>query len=196
MIQLTMLAGIPLVTCNIILSNEVTTLLLGEKWNGIAPVFAWLSVGGLAAPLYSSTFWLFTSQNKTNQQMRYAVYTSAISVASFAIGVRWGAVGVSVANALAFDFIQTPLIVWAATRASHISLQDMAKAIAPILTAGAVTATLITTYCFYFSHKSLLEIVEVYSIAYVVFAFSLGLTPGGVGFISSSYKYLGFWTNK
>jgi PST family polysaccharide transporter len=114
--------------------------------------------------------------------MRYAVLTSAIGVMSFAIGVHWGAIGVAVVNALAFDFIQTPLIVWAATRKSPVSLREIARAMIPIFTSGIATASIISVYCSYFNRFGLLDVVQVYALAYILFALLFGMTPGGIRF--------------
>jgi PST family polysaccharide transporter len=187
MVQLILLASMPLMICNIFMSNELTELLLGKQWNGVAAVFGWISVGGLAAPIYSSAFWLFTSQNRTDQQMRYAVVTSAISVMSFAVGIHWNAIGVAAVSSITFDIIQTPLIVWAATRKGPVSLREIAGVMIPLFTSGGGTALVIGLYCSYFSHSSLLDIVQVYALAYFSFMSLFGMTPGGIRF------FLGTW---
>src|SRR5260370_26467687 len=83
MIQLIMLSGAPGITCVLVMSNELTLALMGSKWNGIGPIVSWLCVGSLASLIYSSAAWLFVSQGRTRQQLRYGFITSALSSVTF-----------------------------------------------------------------------------------------------------------------
>lgn len=135
-----MLAAMPGILFAMLMARPLIVLLLGRQWEGMAPVFAWLCLSGLASPLYSSTFMLFTTQDRTRQQMVYVTATSMISVVAFVAGLPWGPVGVAAGAALSFVLISTPLVCWGATRDGIVTPLDLVTALLPLVIAGCVTA--------------------------------------------------------
>src|SRR5258708_38087197 len=102
MLRLMLLIGVPAILFAMLMAQPLILLLLGPRWDGVAPVFSWLCIGSLASPIYSSTFWLFTTQERTGRQMTYVAATSAISVMSFIAGLPWGPAGVAAGAGLSF----------------------------------------------------------------------------------------------
>jgi PST family polysaccharide transporter len=139
MIQLPHLVCIPGLVCGIFLSPQFVHVLFGPTWNGIAPVASCVCIGGLGSILYGSASWLFTSQGRGREQMKWSIITSAISVASFVIGIRWGAVGVAGIGGAGFVLIQTPLMIWAATRTGPVTGRHVINAVMPSLVALSLT---------------------------------------------------------
>src|SRR6185295_5205183 len=115
----------------VVLARPLILFLWGERWAPAVPIFAWICVGGLVAPMFTTNAWLFTSEGRTSRQLALAVATSLISIASFGVGILWGAVGVARTNALTFTLIQTPLMMWAATSGGLVKPSDVLGAIAP-----------------------------------------------------------------
>jgi PST family polysaccharide transporter len=144
MVQVTLLFGAPGILFVLVMSKELMLTLLGPRWDGIAPILSWLCFGSFASPLYSSTVWLFVSQGRAGQQLRYGFITSAISVASFVAGLPWGPAGVAAGAGLAFVFLSTPLTCWGATRAGPLKSGDLLRAVVPLLVALLVTATILS----------------------------------------------------
>ncbi|HWB51571.1 MAG TPA: lipopolysaccharide biosynthesis protein [Stellaceae bacterium] len=143
MLRIMMLAGVPGILFAMVMARPLILLLLGRQWEGVAPVFSWLCLGGLASPLYSSTSWLFTTQGRTRRQLGYVAATSAISVAAFIAGLPWGPVGVAAGAGLSFVLISTPLVCWGATRDGIVGAADLAAALTPLVLAGASSAALL-----------------------------------------------------
>jgi PST family polysaccharide transporter len=121
------------------MARPLVTLLLGRQWDGVAPIFFWLCLGSLASPLYSSTFWLFTTQGQTRRQVVYVTVTSAISVAAFIAGLPWGPVGVAAGAGLSFLLISTPLVCWGATKDGMVRPADLVEALLPLTIAAVAT---------------------------------------------------------
>jgi PST family polysaccharide transporter len=140
MLRILMLAGVPGILFTMIMAKPLVLLLLGRQWEGVAPIFSWLCLGSLASPLYSSTFWLFTTQEQTKRQLVYVTATSAISVIAFVAGLPWGPVGVSAGAGLSFLLVSTPLVCWGATRDGMVGPIDLATALLPLAIAAAATA--------------------------------------------------------
>ena len=139
-LRMMMLAAVPGILFTITMARPLIVFLLGPRWEGVAPVFSWLSLGGLASPLYSSTFWLFTTQDQTKRQVIYVTVTSAISVLAFVAGLPWGPVGVAAGAGLSFVLISTPLVCWGATKHGIVTAFDLIAALSPFVIAGSVTA--------------------------------------------------------
>jgi PST family polysaccharide transporter len=70
--------------------------------------------------------------------MRYMVAASSISVLSFAIGALWGIIGIAAVSAVTFVLVQTPLVLFGATRTGPVSLRSVLLAILPFVCCGVV----------------------------------------------------------
>jgi len=136
MVQLMLLAGAPGIIFVGVQANPVMRLLLGENWGGVGPITTWLCLGCLAAPIYASASWLFTSQDRSGQQLRYGAIVSAISLISFIAGIPWGAEGVAAGSGLSLFLISTPYMCYHATKSGPVSIGGLTKALAPLLTAS------------------------------------------------------------
>jgi PST family polysaccharide transporter len=139
MLGIMLLAGAPGILFTMMMARPLVLFLLGPRWEGVAPVFAWLCLGSLASPMYSSTFWLFTTQERTGRQMAYVAATSVISVAAFVAGLPWGPAGVAAGAGLSFVVLSTPLVCWGATRDGVVSATDLMLALLPHVIAGLTT---------------------------------------------------------
>lgn len=142
-VRMMMLAATPGILFTITMARPLIVFLLGPRWEGVAPVFSWLCLGGLASPLYSSMSWLFTTQDQTRRQVAYATQTSVISVLAFVVGLPWGPVGVAAGAALSFVLISTPLVCWGATKRGIVTLFDLIAALLPFVISGGVTAAVL-----------------------------------------------------
>jgi PST family polysaccharide transporter len=139
MLRIMMLCGTPGILFTMVMARPLVLFLLGPQWEAVAPVFAWLCLGSLASPIYASTFWLFTTQERTGQQMYYVGATSVLSVMAFVAGLPWGPAGVAAGAGLSFLLISTPLVCWGATRHGAVTGRDLMLALAPLLIAGLTT---------------------------------------------------------
>ncbi len=179
MLQVTHVACVPGLIAVVVAAGPLIALLLGPKWAAMVPVFAWIGFGGTAAALSGSTYWLFTSQARAQEQMRFGVATALLNVASIAIGAPWGAVGVACATALSFVFVQTPMVVWAATRRGPVGLAMLWRGLAPLLGAALVAAAATMAALHWAGPRPLLQVVAAFVVAYGSFLLSLVAQPAG-----------------
>jgi polysaccharide transporter, PST family len=126
-----------------VMAKPLVSLLLGANWLSIAPVISWLSIGCFSLPIYTSTNWIFMSQQRSGEQLRYSVATSVVSIAGFVIGLPWGPVGVAAAAGLTYSVLATPLTCWGATRSGFVALRDLATVVVPSLAAAIPTAVIL-----------------------------------------------------
>lgn len=106
-----LLVTLPGLACLTIKADVVVPLLLGDAWAGAAPIFAALGFAGLVQTLNNPCGWLFVSQSRTWEFMRWGVFNAITCVIGFLIGLPYGAVGVAIVYAIG-EYIRTPLL-WA-----------------------------------------------------------------------------------
>ncbi|MEO1124836.1 MAG: lipopolysaccharide biosynthesis protein [Cyanobacteria bacterium J06639_16] len=87
--------GMPIVAFMFATADNVILLLLGEQWLGTVAIFQWLMPAAFLATFNVATGWVYQSSGRTDKQFRWGLLGSSITVLVFAIGVRWGAIGVA-----------------------------------------------------------------------------------------------------
>ena len=180
MLRLTAVLTAPAMICCTLLPDPIIALLLGDRWHEAAPIFGWICLGGIFAPVFGTTGWLFTTQARTAEQMRLSIVTALISIASFAIGIAWGAVGVAAVSALSFTFIQTPLMLWRVTREGAVGLRDMIGVLIPLCIAGLGAVAAILGCERVIAGRPLLLVAM--AVSYLVFCGLIFVYPGGRDF--------------
>ncbi|MBL8550127.1 MAG: lipopolysaccharide biosynthesis protein [Hyphomonadaceae bacterium] len=109
--------------------------LLGPKWAGAAPIFAWLAIAALHQPVSTTMNWLFISQGRADAYLVWSLFSAATCVLSFGIGLQWGAVGVAAAYALSDVLVRLPVLLWLVTRRGPVRLSQVLGAAAPFAAA-------------------------------------------------------------
>lgn len=105
-------------------SEQVVGLLFGEKWLPSAPIFAWLGIAGLIQPVSSTTGWIFICQGRTRTMFRWGIYASLTTIASFVVGLQWGAVGVAAAYAVGGYVLRLPVLAVLVHRTGPVTGMD------------------------------------------------------------------------
>lgn len=140
-IRAALLLAVPGIAFAIVMGRPLIVAVLGLRWSPTAPIFAWLGAGALAVPMNASLSWLFISQNRPRQQLLWCCTGTAMLVMSFVLGLPWGPVGVAASGSIVTWLLQTPMLVWAATRLGPVSLSDFGRAVYPLLIVALATLT-------------------------------------------------------
>ena len=122
--------------------TEVVALLFGQAWQPMAPILFWLSLAGLVQPLSSSSGWLFIACGRTDAMFRCGVINSLSTIVAFCVGLRWGAVGIAAAYAVAEYAVHVPVQYWWLDRLGLARARDLLKVQVPLLGAAALTVPL------------------------------------------------------
>lgn len=189
MIQMMLVASIPGLGATMALAEPLVRMLLGKQWEGSAAVVSWLCLGGLGSSLYSSTYWLFLSQQRSGEQLRYTIAATVISVTGFAIGLPWGVLGVSASASITFFFLCMPIVMAGATREGPISGIDIFKATVPLYALGLVSS--VATYLVYRQIGTIHNLIYVgllFVFNYAVFMGLLVTTAGGRNIVAESIR--------
>jgi len=79
----------------VVMSEEIIRLVLGEQWIGASRIFAVLGISALIQPIYNTQGWLHVSIGRTDRAFRWGLVGSAAIIASFFVGVPFGALAVA-----------------------------------------------------------------------------------------------------
>ena len=118
-------------------SDWIVSLVLGPQWTEAARIFALLGVVGLVQPVANTVGWLFITQGRTREMLRWGLIGSAIIIAAIAAGLPWGALGVAASYSIVFVFVVVPLLFWYVGRSGPVRAADFYRTIAPVACASA-----------------------------------------------------------
>lgn len=128
------LPGIAFVTA----TAELTIpLVLGSQWTQSAHIFQALGFAGLLQAANNPTGWLFISQGRSTDMMKWGVVSSATVIVAFVIGLPYGAIGVALAYAVG-EYLRTLPLWFYIGRQGPVSARDMVTRLGPFLVAAHV----------------------------------------------------------
>ncbi len=70
--------------------TDLIVILLGEKWMAAGEIFRWLGLLVFMQPVANATGWLFITQNRTGETLRWGLVGSTLSVIAIVSGLPWG----------------------------------------------------------------------------------------------------------
>jgi PST family polysaccharide transporter len=133
-VLLLVLPGIAFATAT---SDVLIPVLLGRQWADSAEIFRALGFAGLLQALNNPAGWLFISQGRSTEFMRWGFISSATVVAAFIIGLPYGAIGVAIAYAVG-EYIRTPLLWLYIGRKGPVKTTDIILATGPFILASHI----------------------------------------------------------
>jgi O-antigen/teichoic acid export membrane protein len=90
-------ASFPLMTWLLVTAPVLIRVVFGPKWVGAIALVQILAITSILQSIGTNLGWVFLSQGRTDIMFRLAIITSIMAVISFAVGLRWGVVGVAIA---------------------------------------------------------------------------------------------------
>lgn len=129
----------PMVTGAFAVCAHAIPHILGEKWNGVVPVFQVLCVLGIMQSVSASQGWVFLSQGRTDVQLKTRIVSVPIIIVSFVMGIHYGVMGVAVAYLLVC-IVLIPYQLHMAGKLIDVSLLDIGKSIAAVLVCSLIMA--------------------------------------------------------
>ncbi|WP_026621887.1 polysaccharide transporter, PST family (plasmid) [Ensifer sp. WSM1721] len=129
---LMLIMALPGVAATIATADLLIPFVLGEQWRESAGIFQALGFAGLLQPLNNPAGWLFISQGRSGDFMRWGIITAVTSVMAFLIGLPYGALGVAVVYALS-EYIRTPFLWIYVGKKGPLRFADMLRAASPFI---------------------------------------------------------------
>ena len=121
------------------LARPLTLIVLGPKWEQAAIIFAAFTAAALfTAPATVST-WLFASQGRGKDWLISSSLLSAVTLASFLIGLPFGPAGVAIAASIIGVVIGLPVLYYFAGRRGPVTTGDLWKGILRYIPLWTVT---------------------------------------------------------
>ena len=139
-VSLMMSASQPGLVFAIIFAEDVFLILLGPHWVPAAPIFRWLGVCALHQVMTATMGWLFLSQGRGGDLFKVGLISSAGTVASFVIGLPWGATGVAMAYTIADYLVRIPVTWRSAGRQGPVSTRNLVVTALPHAVATVASA--------------------------------------------------------
>jgi PST family polysaccharide transporter len=161
-------------------SDWLVLLLLGAQWGGTSRIFVLLGIAGLIQPVANSTGWLFISQGRSRHMLQWGLIGGTINIASFFVGLAWGAIGVAVAYSLIWTCLCMPLLFWFVGRTGPVKTGDFYRVLAPFMAAALFTLLALLVFRNYVSISNpLLGCTVALIITTLAFLSVLAVIPAG-----------------
>lgn len=119
------------------LSDVVIRVILGPRWAEAGVIFSIMGFSAIFQPVQNTWGWVLVSTGQTNRMFRWGIFSSAVCVISFIVGLPHGAKGVALSYTIAMLFLLVPS-VWYAARRSPVSMGDFFGCLCRPLLATAV----------------------------------------------------------
>ena len=119
-----LLVTMPLGALLIMSADWIVLVVLGDQWLDAAVIFAFLGISIFAQAIGNTVGWLFISQDRTKDLFKWGFISAGTAVASFMIGLPWGAVGVALAYSVVGVTIRTPWLLWYIGRKGPVKTRD------------------------------------------------------------------------
>lgn len=163
--------------CAIVFAGPIIEVLLGARWAASAPIFAWLGVAALTLQLRQAASWLFVSQGRAAEQLKWGGIGSMAIVLGYLVGIFWGAKGVAVSAAISSGLVQIPVMWWAVTRCGPVRRRDALRLLAPLVVATAITGAALALLAHRLDWSSLPMLAFAGVLAYAIFGAVLMVFP-------------------
>jgi PST family polysaccharide transporter len=118
--------------------EDVTALLLGEKWRAAGWLLRILALRGISRVVESSQGWLHLAIGRADRWRNWGIVSLAVQIVAVLGGLRYGATGVAVACVIASTLIAVPSISYAG-RPIGVGSALVIRAVGPQLI-GAISA--------------------------------------------------------
>ncbi|MDE2228383.1 MAG: lipopolysaccharide biosynthesis protein [Alphaproteobacteria bacterium] len=116
--------------------GPVVRVLFGPQWLAATPIVAWLGVAALYHPIGYTCSWLFMTQDRTAEMLRWGLFGSALNAAFIVGGLPFGPVGVAASLAAGGLAVRMPLLFWMVGRSGPVSRGDLVRSMLPSFAAS------------------------------------------------------------
>ena len=132
----------PLMFGFFVLREPFIAVALGERWQPVADVLAWLVPVGLLQSIGTSVGTLYLATGRTDVMFKWGIAAGLLVIPAFAIGLQWGITGVAAAYAAASLLLFYPGLAipfrWVDLSVSNLLLQIMPSIVTAIVMAGVI----------------------------------------------------------
>lgn len=181
--------SMPLIVFLAICSRSIIHLLLGEQWLGASRIFQILAITAFIQPVWSTVGLVLISLGQSGRFLKFGIFNSLVVVTSFAVGIRWGAIGVASAYAVASYLILFPSL-WYCFRLTPISVAIFLKAITrPTIASLTMALVMLLAHPFLVNQREIVAVCTNFTIGFSAYFLLWSLIPGGMQILRDFYGY-------
>lgn len=129
----------PLTAFLAISAHPIVSLVFGDQWLDVVPVFLGLIPAMFISLLNVTTGWVFQATGSVDRQLKWGLFEAPVHVAGMAIGLPFGPVGVAIAISTTFACLRIPYLCYA-YRSTAIKLGDLFSVIYKHFVAATLSA--------------------------------------------------------
>jgi PST family polysaccharide transporter len=126
----------PAVALLIVTSDWLISIVLGAQWKDAGAILVFMSLAGLFQPIMNTAGSLLVTQGRGRHLLYWSLISAPLSLASIAVGLPWGAVGVAASYSLTRVFVSNPLMYWFVGRTGPVRTMDFYRLLAPFIIAA------------------------------------------------------------
>ncbi len=108
-------------------ASEIVLVFLGQQWVGSIEIFRGLAPAGIAGTLNGVSAWAFLSSGRPELHLRAQFIATLIVITAFAIGIRWGPLGIAYGFSVGYC-IAIPLVIHLSYRCCNLQFSDLVSA--------------------------------------------------------------------
>jgi len=170
----------PLILVGLVAAEHLVPTFLGDQWTESVPILRALAPAALLGCFNVTTSWVYVPLGRSDRQFRWHVFRSICTVASYVIGLRWGAVGVATAFSIQAWLLRLPAVLYC-LHGTFVRLTDVGSATWRIgvacVVATAVTAPLAISMRARDDH--FVSLVILTAVVFTAYAMTVAVVPGG-----------------
>jgi O-antigen/teichoic acid export membrane protein len=122
-----------------IVAPDFVDVVLGRRWHAAVPVIQILCWVGMQQAVQSLNAGVMMALDRSQTLLRYTIVFFLAHLTAFAVGTRWGVIGVASAYAISTTLVE-PLFFWLTARAIAISPWSILRSLAGVVQASALMA--------------------------------------------------------
>lgn len=120
-------------------ASDFVRFIYGPKWMPVVPMLLWLCIAGAVQPVQAAVGWLYIVTGRGRAMFVVGLVASSLTVAAFFVGIRYGAVGVARAYAVANTCLALPVML-IGHRIAGLKLRRTLVEVVPLVAASIVMA--------------------------------------------------------
>jgi PST family polysaccharide transporter len=184
------LASMPLMIFLAVCSRNAVHILLGEKWLGADILFKIMAITGFIQTPAGIRGIVLVSLGRSSRYLKFGMFNSIATVASFIIGLSWGVVGVATSYAIVNYLILIPSL-WYCFRFSPITTVVFLQAVLrPTIASLCMGAVILPIHSFMSNQSDLVTIGVCFAIGVLTYLLVLVVTPGGTQVLREFLSYI------
>jgi O-antigen/teichoic acid export membrane protein len=179
----------PLMVFLFFCADDVIHLLLGDQWLGAVDIFRILCIVAFIQPVGTTWGIVLVSLGQSRRYLTWGIVNSVVIAFSFILGLRWGAIGVAAAYAIASYALLGPTL-WYCFRQTPVSITNFFSAISRPAVASIIMGFAILAVRPYLTNIS--DIVSIgcsFVIGSLTYFMVLILVPGGLLLVQEFSPY-------